>query len=90
MVQKAVNIKAKADLKSSTMVWNLDAHYFRGHYLSHNTFSKVQTQGLNNKDFSRSKESKPKALKLAPLYDNIVVKLAKKKDKKDKMKRYWK
>ena len=43
MVQKAVNAEAKAGLRSSTMVRNLEARCPRGHRLSHNTFSKIQT-----------------------------------------------
>ena len=41
MLQKAVNAEAKAGLKSSTIVRNLDAHCPRGHRLSHNTFLKI-------------------------------------------------
>ena len=43
MVQRAVNAKAKAGLRSSTMVRDLDVRCPRGHHLSHNTSSKVQT-----------------------------------------------
>ena len=41
IVQRVVNMEAKAGLRSSTMVRDLDAHCPRGHYPSHNTFSKV-------------------------------------------------
>ena len=41
MVQRAVNAEAKAGLRSSTMVWELNAYCPRGHRFSDNTFSKV-------------------------------------------------
>ena len=43
MVQRAVNAKAKAGLRSSTMDRDLDTCCPRGHRLFHNTSSKVQT-----------------------------------------------
>ena len=64
MMQKAVNAKAEAGLKPSIMVWKSDAHYPRGHRPSHNTFSKVQTQGTTAKK-PRTKESKLKEAKQA-------------------------
>ena len=88
MVQRAINAKAKASLRFSTIVWNSDAYCPRGHRLSHNISSKVQTQGFNNKNSSRFEESKPKDLKPAPPRDNVAVKSAKKVDKKDKKKRF--
>ena len=45
IIQKIVNIEVKASLKSSIMIWDLDAYYFKGYCLFHNTFSKMQTQG---------------------------------------------
>ena len=84
MVQRVVNVEAKAGLRSSTMIQESDARCSRGHRPSHNTSSKVQTQG--SKDFSRFKKPKPKNLKLAPLYDDMAE-LAKKEDKKDKKKK---
>ena len=86
MVQMAVNAEAKAGLKSSTMVRNSDVRCPRGHRLSHNTSSKVQTQGSSHKDSPRSKKPKPKDSKLAPSRDN-AAEPAKKEDKKDKKKR---
>ena len=59
MVQKIVNIKAKASLKSSIIFWNMDSHYFKNYYLSYNNFAKVKTQGLTIKK-SQPKEFKPK------------------------------
>ena len=64
MVQKTVNAGVKADLKSNIMVWNANFRYSRGHRLSQNTFSKVQTQSLTAKE-SKPKESKLKETKPA-------------------------
>ena len=88
MVQRTVNAKAKAGLRSSTMIWDSDARCPRHHYPSHNTSSKVQSQGSNNKDSSYSEELKPKDLKPSPPYDNAAVEPAKKKDRKDKKKKF--
>ena len=85
MVQRAVNAKAKAGRRSSTMVRISDAHCPRGYYSSHNTFSKVQIQGSKNS--SRSKEPKLKDLKSAPSRDD-AAEPAKKKDRKDTKKRF--
>ena len=85
MVQKTVNAEAKAGLRSSTMVRESDAHCPRGHRPSQNTSSKVQTQGTIAKE-PRSKESKPKDPKLAPLRDN-AAEPAKKEDRKKKKRR---
>ena len=84
MMQKAVNSEAKAGLKSSTMVRDSDACCPRGHHLSHNTSSKIQTIG--SKDSSGSKETKPKDSKLAPSCDN-AAEPAKKEDRKNMMKK---
>ena len=62
MVQRAVNAEAKAGLRSSTMVQESDARCFRSHHPSHNTFLKVQTQGITVKEPS-IKESRPKEAK---------------------------
>ena len=86
MVQKTVNAEAKAGLRSSTMVRDLNAHCFRGHCPSHNTSSKVQTQGSSHKDSPRSEKLKPKDPKLAPSLDD-TVEPAKKEDRKGKKKR---
>ena len=85
MVQKAVNAEAKAGLRSSTMVRESDVCCPRGHRLSHNTSSKVQTQGTTAKE-PCSKEPKPKDLKPAPSNDN-TAEPAKKEDRKEKKKR---
>ena len=88
MVQKAVNVEAKTGQRSSTMVRDLDARCLRGHHPFHNTSSKVQSQGSNNKNSFYSKEPKPKDPKLAPPRDDAAAELAKKEDKKDKKKRF--
>ena len=70
MVQRAVNVKIKAGLKSSAMVRNLDAYCLRGHRLSHITSAKVQIQRFNIKEF-KPKESKPIKFQLAK--NNILT-----------------
>ena len=85
MVQRAVNAEAKAGLRSSTMVRNLDARCPESHCLSHNTSSKVQTQG--SKDLFRSKETKSKDPKSALSRDN-TAESPKKDNRKDKKKRF--
>lgn len=80
LIQKAINAEAKAAMKSSTMVRDLDICCPRDHLFSNNTFSTVQNQEIIAKDFSRSKKPKTKDLKSALLCDNII-KLAMKKDK---------
>ena len=84
-MQRAVNIKIKVGLRSSIMIWNSNAYCFRGYHPSHNTSSKIQTQG--SKNFSQSKKHKPKDRKLASSYNNMVE-LPKKDNKKDKKKRF--
>ena len=85
MMQKAVNVEAKAGLRSSIMVRDSDGSCSRGHRPSYNTFSKMQTQGF--KDSFHSKKPKPKDPKLAPPRDD-VAKPAKKEDRKKKKKRF--
>ena len=70
MVQKAVNVEAKANLRSSTMVWDLDICCPRSHRPSYNTFLKVQTQGSKNS--FRPKKPKLKDPKSAQSYDNMT------------------
>lgn len=86
MVQKTVNIKAKADLKSSTIVWDLDAHYLRDYYPFYITFSKIQTQESSTKKF-KVKKPKPKKPKPALSHNNIA-KSIKKKDRKNQKKKF--
>ena len=84
MVQRAVNAEAKAGLRSNTMVRESDAYCPRGYRPSHNTSSKVQTQG--SKDSSCSEKPKPNDPKPVPSHNN-AVEPAKKKDRKDKKKK---
>ena len=88
MMQRAINAKAKVGLRSSTMVWDSDVRCPKGHRPSHNTSSKVQSQGSNNKDSSCSEEPKPKDPKLAPPRDNAAAEPDKKEDRKNKKKRF--
>ena len=67
------------------MVWDLDVHCSRNYHSSHNTFSKVQTQG--SKDFSCPKKPKFKDSKSALLYDN-TAELSKKNNRKNKKKKF--
>ena len=85
MVQKAVNAKAKAGLKSIIMVRDLDIRCFRGHRPSNNTASKMQTQGTTAKDSSCLEEPKTKDSKLVPSHDN-PAEPAKKEDKQKRFK----
>ena len=48
----------------------------------------MQTQNANNKDFSYSKKPKPKDPRPVLLYNDVAVKLVKKKDRKDKKKKF--
>ena len=60
-----VNIKAKAGLKSSIIIQNLDIHYFRSHFFSNTTFViKIQIQKTIIKK-SYIKKFGPKKTKLA-------------------------
>ena len=62
MVQKAVNVEAKAGLRSSTMIWDSEFHCRRGHRPSNSTASKVQTQRVTAKD-SHIEEPKVKEVR---------------------------
>ena len=80
MMQRVVNTKAKAGLKSTILVWDLDIYYFWSHCPSNNTTLKMQTQRITAKDSSCFEKPKTKDPKLALLYNNIV-KSAKKENK---------
>ena len=84
MVQRAVNVKTKAGLRSSTIVRDSDTRCPKSHRPSHNTSSKLQTQG--SKDPSRSKKPKLKDPKPAPSRDN-AMEPAKKENRKNKKKK---
>ena len=62
MVQRLVNVEAKAGLKSNIIIQNADFRNPRGYCPSQNIFIKVQTQGLTAKKF-KPKEFKSKDLK---------------------------
>ena len=63
IVQKAVNAKAKAGLRSSIMVWDPDICCPKSHCSFNITASKVQTQKITAKD-SHPKELKIKEARL--------------------------
>ena len=96
-MQRAVNVEAKAGLKSSIIVRDVDSRYPRGHRLSQNTSTKVQTQGLTANE-SKPKESRPKDSKPAnkktptPPHTNEPGKISyqNKKKKYLKKKQDWK
>ena len=85
IVQRAVNAKAKAGIKSSTIVWDSDTRCPRGYCSFHNTSSKVQTE--SSKDSFRPKKPKPKDIKSAPSR-NYTLELPKKDNKKNKKKMF--
>ena len=85
MVQRAINAKAKAGLRSTIMVRDSDIYCPQGYCPSNNTVSKVQTQGTAIKDSSHLEKSRTKDPKLVPLCDN-PAEPAKKKDKQKKFK----
>ena len=94
MVQKAVNAKAKAGLKSSIIIRDADFCYYRGYCLSQNTSTKVQTQGSTAKE-SKPKESRPKDSKPtngktpAPPHTNEPEKISRQDKKKEYLKKKW-
>ena len=84
MVQRAVNAETKASLRSSIIARDLNAYCPKGHCLSHNTSSKVQTHGSNHKNSPRSKKSKSKDPKSTSPYDNMADQTKKEGEKKKK------
>ena len=84
IVQRAVNAEAKAGLKFSTIVRDLDICCPRGHCLSNNTTAKVQIQRTTVKD-PRLKETKTKDPKPTLSCTSVAKSLELgKKDKKNK------
>ena len=63
MMQRAVNVEAKAGLKSSTMTQDLDIRCSRVHRPSKSTALKVQTKATTTKDFSHPEKPKAKEIK---------------------------
>ena len=94
MVQRAVNEEAKAGLRSSAIVRDLDIRCLQGHRPSNSTASKVQTQATSAKEprpeESRTKEAKQAKGKAPALpWTNAVESSEQgKKDKKDKKRRF--
>ena len=86
MVQKAVNAKAKAGLRSTTMVQDLNIRCPQGHRPSNNTTSKMQTQGTTVKDSFRPEEPKTKDPKSVSPCDD-PAEPAKKEDQQKRLKR---
>ena len=84
MMQKAVNAEAKAGLRPSIIVRDLNTCYPKSHRPSHNTSSKMQIQGSNHKHSPCSKESKSKDLKSAPPRSNMAEPAKKEGEKKKK------
>lgn len=80
MVQRVVNVEAKAALKSSIIIQNSDIYWFEDYRLSNNTALKMQIQATTTKNSSHSEKLKTKDSKSTPLRDNIME-LAKKEDK---------
>ena len=92
MVERVVNAEAKAGPRSSSMVRESDIRCLRGHCPSHNTSSKMQTQGTTAKE-PRTEEPRPKETKStngkAPALPrfNEPVKLNHKKKKREWLKK---
>ena len=68
MVKSAVNVEAKAGLRSSTMVRDLNIRCSRGHRPSNNTAAKLQTQGTKD---SHPKEPKVKEVRPTPSWAEL-------------------
>ena len=92
MVQKTINAKVKAGLKSSAIVQDSDIRCPRDHHLSNSTASKVQTKQTTVKE-SRSKEFRLKEAKSvkektsALLQTNVAE--SSKQGKKDRKIKKW-
>ena len=88
LVQRTVNVEAKAGLKSSTIVRDSDIRCSKDHRLSKSIASKVQTQKTTAKD-SHLEEPKVKKAKLTLSWAK-ANKLSKQARKKRKKKRHQK
>ena len=88
IVQKAINVEAKAGIRSTIIVWDSDICCSQGHCSSNNTALKLQTKGITAKDSSRPEEPKTKDLKSVPPRDN-TAQPAKKEDKQKRFKCQW-
>ena len=79
------------------MIWDSDARFLKGHHPSHNTFSKMQTQGTTAKEPhtkkfrpKRAKQTDGKALILPRSNEPIKLNCKEKKKKCWKKKQDWK
>ena len=79
MMQRAINAKTKASLKSNIMIQNSDICCPRDYYLFNNISIKVQTHRITIKDPSSKKH---KTKKIKPAYIDAIELIA--QDKKDK------
>lgn len=59
MMQKTVNAKAKADLRSNILVWDANSRCPKGYWFFKITASKMQTQKIMPRNYAL-KKSKPK------------------------------
>ena len=94
IMQRAINVEAKAGLRSSAMVRDSDICCPQSHCLSNSTTSKVQTQGTSAKE-PHPEESRTKKAKLAkekapvlPRTDAAKSSEQGKKDRKDKKRKF--
>lgn len=71
MIQRAVNVKTKASLRSNIMVQNSNIYCPKSYCFFNNTTAKVQIQRTAIKD-SGPKKPKTKDLKFALLHTNIA------------------
>ena len=87
MVQKVNNTKAKASLKSNTIIRDLNIYYSRSYRLSNNFAAKVQIQEIIIKE-PHSKKAKTKdtnQLYFIPIWQNLWSKRKKTRKKKEKV-----
>ena len=88
MVQKAINTKAKADLRFSHMIQDLDIRCPKSNCLLNSTTLKVHTQGTTAKNFHpkelKVKEAKPTLFqaKASELFKQVCKKKKKKRHQK--------
>ena len=90
-MQKSVNAKAKADLKSSTMASNSDIRCLRDYRPFNSTVSKVRTQGTIAKDFHpkepKVKEVRPTSSRTVEAISEPLKQAYKKKKRKKQHKK---
>ena len=80
MVQKVINAKAMAGLRSIIIIWDSAIYCPQGHCTSNSIGLKVQTQETTAKDFSCPEKHKTKDLKSVSPRDDLAEP-AKKEDK---------